>query len=541
MSKLNLQYYDGNSLFVYPFLKNIEPEILEEIKSTKDFEFLKGKISLDTLHFTGPERVFSVSSLDFDKDDEVLEINAGFGVVTQYLCDRVKHVSAVEFAKQNVDVLYERLRDRDNLEIYLGNISQMQFERKFDYIILTDVLEMASFFFKSINPYREFISFCKKLLKPDGTLVLQAFNRFGIKNWLGEADEHTVKAFDGLMDYPKFSLHSFGKIELEKLFNEIGFKNIQFYYPLPNHFFPNQVLSQDYLSKSDVDTKIFKHEKYSFEKDLIEDIKRLNELEFFASSFMICANNGEIKQKLEHSYFYSEMFINTKVFIDDNNNKKAKKIPLNDIGIKFLNNMYTKYKKESERLIQENINDISLVKCQQDGNFLLFDWAKGKSLENIAKEETLKGEDAHLEFLKKYKEFVYKLYPKSQIMDFETDSIIDGVENTVLKNVACVKMGNCDLNFSNIFYDDETKKYCIIDYDRLFSGFLPINFLLMIGVCSEDYYSYTSSEEDINHPWNIKIREVLEIEKQEFDTYLKIIPLLKTNAKGNMFDIFVLK
>ncbi len=534
MSKLNLQYYDGNSLFVYPFLKNIEPEILEEIKSTKDFEFLKGKISLDTLHFTGPERVFSVSSLDFDKDDEVLEINAGFGVVTQYLCDRVKHVSAVEFAKQNVDVLYERLRDRDNLEIYLGNISQMQFERKFDYIILTDVLEMASFFFKSINPYREFISFCKKLLKPDGTLVLQAFNRFGIKNWLGEADEHTVKAFDGLMDYPKFSLHSFGKIELEKLFNEIGFKNIQFYYPLPNHFFPNQVLSQDYLSKSDVDTKMFKHEKYSFEKDLIEDIKRLNELEFFASSFMICAGNGDTKQNMDRTHFSpATIGIITKIIKQDNE-KKCKKFPYNNIGKRFINNMYQKYLTESKRLVEENINDINFVKCEQDGDSLIFDWAKGVPLKTFETEEFQKGESEYFNFIKKYRDFVYKLYPNRVIMDFKTEGFIKGAENYVLQDIECVKNGNLDLNCSNIFWDEENKKYTIIDYDRIYSDYIPIKFLVISGIyyrMNEEYFE--------DKDWLEKLRNVLEFSKEEFDVCFSLINLLKTNVTDDFIDKFL--
>lgn len=517
MSNLNLEYYDGNSLFVYPLLKNLDLKTIDLLKNTKNFEDLKDKISLDKLYLTCPERINTISCFEFSKDDEVLEINSCFGVVTQFLCDRVKNVTAIEFAKQNADIIYERLKDRDNLEIIVGNISKMQFEKKFDYIILTDVLEFASFFFNSINPYREFINFCKNLLKPNGTLILQIFNRFGLKNWLGQVDEHTLKKFDGLCNYPKFSLKSFTKKELETLFTEIGFKYTQFYYPTPNHFYPNKIYSN-------FSTKLFNSSIYRLSyPEIIDEIRLRNEMETFADSFLVVAK----KENTSKTFFYSQisMAVNT-ILYTDNNIKWSEKIPLNNKSEKYLSNMYEYYLNETERLRNLKCIEISLTKCRKKNDRLIFDWAEGKSLFEIYKEkygiETLKNHKYLKKFIKESENLIKKIYSNSVIMDFNPGQIFSELkEYGVIKNVQCVKNANIDCNQNNIIKKDN--QYTIIDYDVIIPFYLPVNFIVFAGI-----YMYIEELLFDKESFNF-ISECLKISNQELNTYIMLLEYMSKN------------
>lgn len=54
---------------------------------------------------------------DVSKDDIVLEIGPGLGALTQILCERAKHVIAVEIDKMLMPILEEALHDYDNLTL----------------------------------------------------------------------------------------------------------------------------------------------------------------------------------------------------------------------------------------------------------------------------------------------------------------------------------------------------------------------------------------------------------------------------------------
>jgi len=55
-------------------------------------------------------------------DDCVLEIGPGIGTMTQYLCERARHVVAVEIDKNLLHILEDTLKDYDNKTIINGDI-----------------------------------------------------------------------------------------------------------------------------------------------------------------------------------------------------------------------------------------------------------------------------------------------------------------------------------------------------------------------------------------------------------------------------------
>lgn len=94
---------------------------------------------------------------DFNKESDALEIGCGLGAVTSVLCGKCKTVTAVELSKRRATAAWLRCREKENLEIIVGNLNDIQFEKKFDYITLIGVLEYQGSYTNSENPYKDFL------------------------------------------------------------------------------------------------------------------------------------------------------------------------------------------------------------------------------------------------------------------------------------------------------------------------------------------------------------------------------------------------
>lgn len=138
---------------------------------------------------------------EFAPDSDVLEIGCGFGAITGLLCEKCKSVTAVELSKRRATGALLRNRDRDNLEIIVGNLNDISFEKKFDYITLIGVLEYQGRFTDTDHPYHDFLKKIKSLLKPNGKLLIAIENQYGLKYWCGAGEDHTGVPFDGMNQY----------------------------------------------------------------------------------------------------------------------------------------------------------------------------------------------------------------------------------------------------------------------------------------------------------------------------------------------------
>ncbi len=68
-----------------------------------------------------------IKAADLQKDDVVVEVGAGFGVLTEEILKKVKRVIAIEKDRQLVEILEERFRDFPNLEIVNKDILKFDF------------------------------------------------------------------------------------------------------------------------------------------------------------------------------------------------------------------------------------------------------------------------------------------------------------------------------------------------------------------------------------------------------------------------------
>ena len=241
-NKLNLKYYKGTDDYSDG---DIELELLKIVQENEDFsEVLKKDNRWAVLYHLTPLRRNLLEWYDFNKEADVLEIGAGLGAITGLLCEKNRSVTAVELSKIRASIIAERTKKYNNLEIFVGNLNDIKFDKKFDYITLIGVLEYAARYTQSENPYFDFLAGIKKLLKPNGTLIIAIENKFGLKYWAGANEDHTGRLFDSIENYPQnLGIKTFGKYELEQLIKSEGFSNLEFYYPMPDYKIPTQIFS----------------------------------------------------------------------------------------------------------------------------------------------------------------------------------------------------------------------------------------------------------------------------------------------------------
>ena len=244
MAELNLDYYTAKDHYSDG---DIEETLLKMAQEGKSFEDLpEEEVSFPMVyHFSGlRENILSWYPLK--KADCVLEI----GAITGMLCRKAGHVTSVELSKRRADINYARNRDKENLTIMVGNLNDMTFPEKFDYVVVNGVLEYAMSFTEGKTPYETFLQRMGAYLKPEGRLLIAIENRLGLKYFAGAPEDHTDLHFFGINGYPgNQSVRTFSKNELGELLENSGFPFLRFYYPYPDYKFPAVIYSDEYLPK----------------------------------------------------------------------------------------------------------------------------------------------------------------------------------------------------------------------------------------------------------------------------------------------------
>lgn len=306
MAELNLTYYKGNDKSQYYFLNNIDQKNLDLLKNMDIPEFYN-KIPKEISHFLNPKRANLFDRFEFGPNDDILIVNDFLGFVTKKICDKVNSVSVVEFSKAFAEITDARLFDKENVEIFVGDAVDISFKKGFDYVILIDIYESDNPEYSFKNKYTDFLEYFDYFLKTNGSLMFVSSNKFGLKNWAGAIDERFGIPYLGLGLGQKFPPGLFTKNFYKKMLYKAGFSQLEFFYPVPSHFAPDCVLSDEELEGASID-RYFQnyalYEKKNFnEQLLIKDLLENNKFDLFANSYLIVANNKENGEISEYNQF----------------------------------------------------------------------------------------------------------------------------------------------------------------------------------------------------------------------------------------------
>ena len=290
-AKLNLEFYQGKG---YYSDGEVEDDLLVIVKSTNDYSaVLANDNRWPILYHLSPIRQNIINWYPFKKGSSLLEIGGGCGAITGALCQSVNEVKVIELSKRRSTINYERHKNYENLEIIVGNLNDIKFNKKFDYITLIGVLEYAGSFTDTSEPYKDFLKNIKNYLNPGGKLIIAIENRYGLKYFSGAKEDHTGKEFDGITGYQgNNKVRTFGKKELENLLKESGCIDQEFYYPHPDYKMPMEIYSQNFLPDATsllASAPNFDSERYDLfnEAEAFKGIVDNGQYEFFANSFLV--------------------------------------------------------------------------------------------------------------------------------------------------------------------------------------------------------------------------------------------------------------
>jgi SAM-dependent methyltransferase len=250
--RLHLDDYPGQDLYSDGEIEDRMLQIAKEYRP-EDFDqvVLRAQSWPIMYHFSSI-RTNILSWYPFKSTDKVLEVGSGCGALTGAVAKRTQAVSCIELSKKRSLINAYRNRDRDNIDIFLGNFQDVEkkLPRDFDAITLIGVFEYASGYIDSKEPYVDFLKQILGHLKPGGHLLLAIENRLGMKYFAGATEDHEGTFFEGIEGYPETSrVHTFSRPELEAILDAAGARKRTFYYPYPDYKFPMTIYSDDLLPK----------------------------------------------------------------------------------------------------------------------------------------------------------------------------------------------------------------------------------------------------------------------------------------------------
>lgn len=303
--KFNLDYYQGSDVYSDG---GIEDEILaytQKFSEEEVAQIFETDLRWPVFYYLTGLRRNIINWYPMKKGASVLEIGAGMGSITSELCKKADKVVAVELSKRRATAIANRNQNQENLEIMVGNLNDMKFQEKFDYITLIGVLEYAPLYTNTQNPFVDFLAHIKQFLKPDGKLLIAIENKLGMKYFAGAPEDHHNMRYYGIEGYEnKQSAQTFGKKELQELLAKIGLKQTKFYYPLPDYKLPNAIFSDEFLpnenSINDYQVYYYEGTKIEFdEKKAYQQTIKNGVFDIFANSFFVEASAKKIKTKTD--------------------------------------------------------------------------------------------------------------------------------------------------------------------------------------------------------------------------------------------------
>ncbi len=250
--ELDLKYYSGNDLYSDGEIEDVLLSIVSSFEEDEFDNIISEYSSWPILYHLSTIRQNIISWYPITKEDNVLEIGAGCGAITGALSKLANKVVAIELSKKRSTINAYRNKDKNNIEIMVGNFNDIQknIDKKFDYITLIGVFEYAESYIEEENPYIVFLDKINELLNENGKIIIAIENRFGLKYFAGCKEDHVDLFYEGIEGYHRTKgVKTFNKFEINELLKVAGFKDIKFYYPYPDYKLPTTIYSDEYLPK----------------------------------------------------------------------------------------------------------------------------------------------------------------------------------------------------------------------------------------------------------------------------------------------------
>lgn len=199
-------------------------------------------------HFS-PWRHCLLRPLDIRRGEKVLELGCGCGALTRFLGEIGAVVTAVEGSPMRARIASTRCQDLPNVRVIADELTKLEINETFDWILIVGVLEYAPIFSEAADPARHYLESLSRFLAPEGRLVVAIENKLGLKYFNACGEDHLGIPFVGLQGlYGKRTQRTWGRKELNSLLVASGFTQAKFLYPFPDYKLPRVIFTEAGLS-----------------------------------------------------------------------------------------------------------------------------------------------------------------------------------------------------------------------------------------------------------------------------------------------------
>jgi len=293
-------YSDGFATEAY--LRKVLNQV--EDLSSVSYELERWIVDWVSEYHLSRKRTQLLRGFSFDKTKRVLEVGCGCGAITRFLGETFDRVVSIEGSLERAKIARLRTKDLPNVSIICAPFQDVKFIETFDVIFCVGVFEYSAHFVDGSDPYDTIMKYFRKILSPDGVIVLAIENQFGLKYFSSSSEDHTNRMFEGIEGYPyyKRSVRTFGYDEIKARLTKY-FAHCDFYFPYPDYKIPSCVLSEDFIGQTRAGELVgqFNSRDYACVREPLFDeslayleLDKNNKLPFFSNSFLIFA--GEKRQ-----------------------------------------------------------------------------------------------------------------------------------------------------------------------------------------------------------------------------------------------------
>lgn len=274
------------------FLEQSNEYMIEEMaETTEDRWFFE--------HFS-PLRTAILQWYPFKSDSIVMEIGAGYGEITGYLCEKCKRVVAIEKYEKKAYLISQRYKERSNLDIYADNIDNLHLNEKFDYIILNGSFGYQCNGSGAMQDYINYLNKIRTYLKEDGKVLFTIDNSLGVQYLSGKPALSSGLPFDTLTNCSEhLGARCFSRKELLDIVQESDLKKCKIYYPLPDWKYAQEIYTDEYLPTEKWEERIVSQYTYNDcavadERIILASFVRNDSFKIVTNSFLIEASDYEV-------------------------------------------------------------------------------------------------------------------------------------------------------------------------------------------------------------------------------------------------------
>lgn len=493
--KLDLSFYSGQDLYSEGDMENLLLDLVKNHEESEYNKLIAQNHYWSVLYHLSHIRGNIVDFIKLKPGDKVLEVGSGCGAITQALAKSGADITCIELSKQRSLINAYRNKNRDNIEIKVGNFEDIEksLDNDFDYIFMIGVFEYGGAYISSDNPYMDFLNKLYSHLAIGGCVYMAIENKFGMKYFAGSREDHTGKFYEGIEGYrDKKGANTFSLKSLKKMAKAASF-DVKVMYPYPDYKLPTVIYSDEKLPQvGELSNAILNFDNTRVvafdEAKAFDEVIAEGEFERYSNSFLLKLQKGERAESfsIRHVIYskYSNdradaLKIRTDIEKDGYNNLYVVKRPCSEAAKEHIKHINEIYEKLSSAYMNSSLSVNSCKYRGGDDESVEFEYVQGNTLESLFDNcfEKLSGDElkqAILDNLDKYVNAVKSINTVSEFKVSDEFCKIFGKAN--LKNdLESFEISNIDLIFTNIFTDS---KNTVVDYEWTFDFPVPVKFVI---------------------------------------------------------------